>query len=248
MQKYYMDIMKIMERSNKMEEQRNKKVILVLGPPATGKTFCLKNLINNHGSEIVYINTDGKTNLPFKGKNKINKFITPKDPLEINPGVRAMEAMDDINYVIVDTLSFWLDSIEQKHVIHSPDSRGAWGSIYAAEAKNLLHFANNVSNKTWIFLSHTQEGEVANYITPTKAYAKGAVGRLGVEAYFDTVIYTNVFEDDNSSDGVGYRFQVKKTKETIGLSVRSPEDMFPGPFTETNDIMKILEAIDAYEE
>ncbi len=229
-------------------EIRNKKVVLVLGPPSTGKTFCLKRLINELGEKVVYINLDGKTNLPFKGKNKIAKFITPADPLEVNVGVRAMEEDPEIEYIIIDTLSFWLDALEQKHVIHSPDSRGAWGSVYAAEAKNLLHFANNVSKKSWIFLSHTQEGELKNFVTPTKAYAKGAVGRLGVEAYFDTVIYTDVFDDDNAEDGVGYRFQVKKTKETRGLSVRSPEDMFPEPYTKDNDILKIFDAIDDYNE
>ncbi len=111
-----------------------------------------------------------------------------------------------------------------------------------------MHFANNVSKKSWIFLSHTQEGELKNFITPTKAYAKGAVGRLGVEAYFDTVLYTNLFDDDDAEDGIGYRFQVKKTKETKGLSVKSPEDMFEGPYMPDNDIMKVFQIIDEYEE
>lgn len=229
-------------------EQRNKKVVLVLGPSGEGKTFSLKRLVNEYGNKVAYINNDGKTNLPFKGKGKIAKFIIPADPLDVNPGVRALEADPDIEYIIVDTLSFWLDSLEQKHVIHSADSRGAWGSIYASEAKNLLHFANNVSKKTWIFLSHTQEGELKNFITPTKAYAKGAVGKLGIEASFDTVIYTNVFDDDTKEDGVGYRFQVKKTKETRGLSVKSPEGMFAEPYTIDNDILKIFEAIDNFNE
>ena len=228
-------------------EQRNKKVLLVLGPPATGKTYCLKNLIQNQGDKVAYLNLDGKTNLPFKGKNKIAKFIVPADPLEVNPGARALEADPNIEYIIVDTLSFWLDSIEQQHVIHSADSRGAWGSIYASEAKSLLHFANNVSKKSWIFLSHTQEGELKNFVTPTKAYAKGAVGRLGLEAYFDTVLYTDVFDDDTAEDGVGYRFQVRKTKETRGLSVRSPEGMFDDVYTPDNDIQYIFQKIDEYD-
>lgn len=228
--------------------ERNKKVLLVLGRPATGKTFSLKHLVEKEGSKIAYINTDGKTKLPFKGQKNISKFLIPTDPLEVNPGVRAIEKNKDIEYIIIDTLSFWLDAIEQKHVIHSSDSRGAWGSVYASEAKSLLNFANNISKKTWIFLSHTQEGEIQNFVTPTRAYAKGAVGKLGIEAYFDTVIYTDVFDDDKAEDGVGYRFQVRKTKESRGLSVRSPEGLFPGPFTEDNDIMKVIEAIDKYDE
>lgn len=229
-------------------EERNKKVILILGSSGTGKTYGIKQLINTDGPKVAYINLDGKTRLGFKGKTKIAKFIIPADPLDVNPGVRALEADPDIEYIIIDTLSFYLDQLEQKHVIFEHDSQGAWGKTYAAEVKSLLHFANNVSTKSWIFLSHTQEGELKNFVTPTKAYAKGAVGRLGVEAYFDTVLYTNVFDDDTAEDGVGYRFQVKKTKESRGLSVKSPEGMFEGVYTDTNDIQNVFRIIDEYDD
>lgn len=225
----------------------NKKMVLVLGPSGQGKTYSLKNLVQNHGQEMAYINMDGKTNLPFKGKTNIAKFIIPNDPLDVIAGVKKMDATEGIEYIVIDTLSFYLDQLEQKHVIFSHDSQGAWGKVYAAQVKELLHFAANVSKKSWIFLSHTQEGELKNFITPTKAYAKGAVGRLGVEAYFDTVVYTRVFDDDTKEDGIGYGFQVRKTKETKGLSVKSPEGMFPTPFLDDNDILQIFAAIDNYE-
>lgn len=231
-----------------MADARNKKVVLVLGGSGTGKTYSIKELINTLGSKVAYINLDGKTRMGFKGKSKIAKFVVPADPLEVNQGVRAMEEDPDIEYIIIDTLSFYLDQLEQKHVIFEHDSQGAWGKTYAAEVKSLLHFANNVSKKSWVFLSHTQEGELKNFVTPTKAYAKGAVGRLGVEAYFDTVLYTNVFDSDDAEDGVGYRFQTKKTKETRGLSAKSPEGMFPEVFTEDNDILKVFKTIDEYDE
>ena len=109
-----------------MEEQ-NRKSILVLGPANTGKTFSLKRLIQERGDKVAYINCDGKTRMPFKGQKNINKFIVPADPLEVNPGVRQLEAMPDIEYIIIDTFSFWVDQLEQKHVIFSEDSRGNWG-------------------------------------------------------------------------------------------------------------------------
>ncbi len=231
-----------------MEEIRNKKCVLILGPSGTGKTYSIKKLINEQGEKVAYINLDGKTRLGFKGKSKIAKFITPGDPLEVNNGIRSIEEDKSIEYVIIDTLSFYLDQIEQKHVIFEHDSQGAWGKAYAASIKDLLHFANNVSTKSWIFMSHTQEGELKNFVTPTKAYAKGAVGRLGVEAYFDTVLYTNVFDNDNAEDGVGYRFQTRKTKESRGLSVKSPEGMFPNVYTEDNDLIDVFAHIDDYDE
>lgn len=235
-------------RKKEMTEERNRKVVLVLGPSGSGKTRSLKELIDTNGDKIAYINLDGKLNLPFKGKNKIGKFIVPSDPLQVNIGVKELEEDPNIEYIVIDTLSFYLDQLEQKHVIFEHDSQSAWGKTYAAQVKELLHFANNISKKHWIFLSHTQEGELKNFITPTKAYAKGAVGRLGVEAYFDTVLYTNIFDDNSKEDGIGYRFQVKKTKETKGLSVKSPEGMFKDPYTKDNNIIKIFEAIDSYEQ
>ncbi len=231
-----------------MAETRNKKVVLINGASGTGKTYAIKQLINTVGEKVAYINLDGKTRLGFKGKSKIAKFVVPADPLEVIPGVQAMEEDPAIEYIIIDTLSFYLDQLEQKHVIFEHDSQGSWGKCYAAQTKQLLHFANNVSKKSWIFMSHTQEGELKNFVTPTKAYAKGAVGRLGVEAYFDTVLYTNVFDDDEAEDGVGYRFQTRKTKETRGLSVKSPENMFPDVFTKDNDITYIFDMIDKYDE
>ena len=231
-----------------MPEIRNKKVVLVNGPSGFGKTYSIKNLINTVGSSVAYINLDGKTRLGFKGKSKIGKFITPKDPLEVNDGIRALEEDPTIEYIVIDTLSFYLDQLEQKHVIFEHDSQGAWGKVYAAQVKDLLHFANNISTKSWIFMSHTQTGEIVDFVAPTKAYAKGAVGRLGVEAYFDTVLYTNIFNDDTKEDGVGYRFQTRKTKETRGLSVKSPEGMFEDVYTKDNDIIKVFEAIDKYDE
>jgi len=227
---------------------RNRKVVLINGPSGTGKTYSIKKLINEMGEKVAYINLDGKTRLGFKGKSKIAKFITPSDPLEVNQGIRSIEEDPNIEYVIIDTLSFYMDQIEQKHVIFEHDSQGAWGKVYAASVKDLLHYAMNVSTKSWIFMSHTQEGEVKNFVTPTKSYAKGAVGRLGVEAYFDTVLYTNVFDSDTAEDGVGYRFQTRKTKESRGLSVKSPEGMFPNVYTESNDIIEIFQLIDAYDE
>lgn len=231
-----------------VNEERNKKVVLILGGSGTGKTYSIKELINREGERVAYINLDGKTRLGFKGKSKISKFITPGDPLEVNQGVRSLEEDDSIEYIIIDTLSFYLDQIEQKHVIFEHDSQGAWGKTYAAQVKDLLHFANNVSKKSWIFMSHVQEGEIKNFITPTKAYAKGAVGRLGVEAYFDTVLFTNVFDDETAEDGLGYRFQTRKSRETKGFSVKSPEGMFPDMYTESNSLIEVFERIEDYDE
>jgi hypothetical protein len=228
---------------------RNRKVVLVGGPPATGKSASLWQLIEKYGDSVAYINTDGKVSgLPFD-RNKIKLFITPKDSIEINPGVRSIEEREDIDWIVIDTLSFWFDQLEKQHVIFSEDSRGNWGKIYQAEIASLLHFANNVSKKNWIFLTHTAtDEEVTNFVRQTKATVKGAIGKKGLESWFDVVIYTWTYERDDDENPIGYGFQVKKTGDTIGFSVRSPMGMFPKPFLKSNNILKVFEYIDKYNE
>jgi len=228
--------------------ERNKKVILLNGVSGSGKSYSLKRLVNEHGDKIAYIDTDGHNALPFKGKNKIAKYIIPADPLELNPGVRAIEQDPNIEYIIVDTMSHWLRILEQKYVIDSADSRGAWGKVYQAEIYSLLDFATHQSKKTWIFMSHTMEGDLENMKTPIKAFVKGATKNVGIESFFQYVIYTDVVDCEECPKGLKYRFQVEKTPETTNLSVKTPEDLFPEPFTEDNDIMKVIQAIDEYDE
>ena len=43
-----------------------------------------------------------------------------------------------------------------------------------------------------------------------------------------------------------YRFLVKKTKESLSKSVKSPFDMFDEPYTKSNDVMEVFEAITNY--
>lgn len=229
------------------DEYRNRKVVLVGGPPATGKSASLWQLVEKHGDRMAYINLDGKTaGLPFD-RSKINDFITPADSLEVNPGARYLEAKEDIDWIVVDTLSFWFDQLEKQHVIFSDDSRGNWGKVYATEIQSLLHFANNVSKKNWVFLTHTAtDDEAINFIKHTKASVKGATAKRGLEAYFDVVIYTYMYETDNEDSPLGYGFQVKKTKDTIGFSVRSPLGMFPKPYLKSNNILKVFDYMDKY--
>ncbi len=232
------------------EEQmvHNKKCLLLNGQSGTGKTASLRRLVQEHGEKVAYIDTDGHGALPFKGKNKIAKYIIPSDPLEVNLGVRALEADDTIEYIIIDTLSHYLRILEQKHVIGSDDSRGAWGKTYQYELYSLLDFATHESKKTWIFLSHVMEGDVENFKTTVKSFVKGATKSVGIESFFQFVIYTDITDSDETEDGLKYRFQVKKTKETTNLSVKTPIGMFPEPYTENNDIMEVLSIIDHYDD
>ena len=227
---------------------RNKKSILLLGPSGSGKTASIKNLVAEHGDKVAYIDADGKSMLPFKGKNKIAKYIIPKDPLDVLVGIRKLEEDPTIEYIVIDTLSHLLRILEQRHVIESADSRGAWGKVYQAFIQDLLHFANNESKKSWVFISHTMEGDVENFKVPVKAFVKGSTKSLGIESWFSMVVYTSVVDCEECPMGVKYGFQVQKTKDTTNLSVKTPMDMFDEPFVYPNDIMLIFKAIDEYDD
>ena len=225
-----------------MENYHNKNSVLILGSPSTGKTASLRNLPLE---ETLYINTDGKP-LPFKGKARVNKFVVPDDPLEVIQGVMALESDDTIKYVVVDTLSFWMNSIEKQHVIFSKDSRASWGEIYAYNIDKLLHFANNFSKKSWIFISHTQDADKqVNFVTQTKCFGKGSIGKMGVEAWFTNVVYADKHIENGQ---VKYRFQVALTEQSVGLSIRSPMGMWDSPFTKDNDVMELFKVYNKYEE
>ena len=228
----------------------NKKCVLINGLSGSGKTFSLKRLVQEHGDKVFYVDMDGKNALPFKGKKKIAKWVTPEDPLDIvNPSaLAAIEGNEEIEYVIIDTLSHWLRTLEQKYVINSEDSRGAWGKTYQQSLFDLIHFATHESKKTWIFMSHITEGDIENGRIPIKSFVKGSTKSIGIESFFQFVIYTDVVDDDNSPTGLRYRFLVQKTKETRQYSVKTPEDFYDKPYTESNDIMFILDLIDNYDE
>ncbi len=227
-------------------EHRNKNVVLIGGAANTGKSASLWKLIEEQGDAVAYINTDGKTLPPFD-KNKVAKFITPSDPLQVNVGVRKLEEDETIKWIVVDTLSFWFDQLELKHVINSEDSRGAWGKVYQAEIHDLLHFASSVSKKNWIFLTHTaQDDTPINFVKHTRAMVKGSTAKKGIESFFDLVIYTWNYETEDPANPVGYGFQVQRTKDTIGFGIRSPHGMFDKPYLKSNNILRIFKKIDEY--
>jgi len=232
-----------------MSVTTNKKTLLVLGGSGTGKTFSLKELVMAEGDKITFIDIDGKNALPFRGKNKIHDWIVPTDPLTLVNNLQLLEDDPVSEYIVVDTLSHWLRKLEQKYVVNSDDSRGAWGKVYQQALFELLDFATSTSKKTWIFLSHTVEGDLENNQIPIKAFVKGSTKNVGVESFFQFVIYTNITNDDDeeSLTGLKYRLQLSKTKDSKNLSVKTPEDFYPEPFLEEGGIKRVIELIEEYD-
>jgi len=211
----------------------NKKCILLNGVPGTGKSASLRNL---DSSKVLYVNTDGKSEMDFEMEKSFGKYITPSDPLQVIASLQAFED-SEFEYIVIDTLSEWVDQIEQYYILTSDDSRGDWGKVYAANTKELLNFARLKSSKTWIFISHVEEGGTKN-----KATVKGSVGKKGIEALFSTVLETYTYDlasENLFGSVIGYGFITKPTLEHRKTSARSTIGMFPSAIP-NNDIDLVL--------
>jgi len=220
-----------------MEE--NKKLILVCGESGSGKTSSLRNMPLE---KTVYIDTDRKSIKSFRGMDRFKEWVKLDYIDHLIPGLKALEKVDDVEYIVIDTLSFALDMYVAQKIDTSADTRKAWGE-YKKWYKELIHIAKT-STKSYIFLTHTKDvyDEKAMSLK-TFAYAQGSIYSM-IEADFAVVAYTHKYTDENGMPKYG--FLVNPTKETLSLSAKSPMDMFEEPLIKDNDIMLLFKAIEEY--
>ncbi len=118
---------------------------------------------------------------------------------------------------------------------NSADTQKAWGG-YGTFYRNFIH-AIKSGSKDYAILAHadTQLNEQAMQME-TKVPIKGAVGKIGVEADFTTILSTKQvtikkleaykndllhITDNEREDGFKYVFCTRVTKETMGEKMRS---------------------------
>jgi hypothetical protein len=209
---------------------QNKNIVLVMGRPNTGKSTSLMNLANQ--DKIVYLNTDLKE-LPFK--SKFLKNVEVADALDVLAYVNDIESATQAEGAVLDTLTFLMSMYERQYVSKSTDAQKAWGA-YGAFYKEFIHVIKSGS-KDYAILAH--EDSVLNEAAmqmDTRVPIKGAVGKIGVEADFTTILSTKQmpvkklegFENDllhitdnEREDGFKYVFCTRITKETVGEKMRS---------------------------
>ena len=217
----------------------NKKIVLMLGEPSSGKTSSLRNMPLE---KTVYIDVDRKSIKSFRGMDKFKDWVKLDYVDHLIPGLQALEADDECDYVVIDTLSFLMDLFVAQKVDTAADTRSAW-SDYKKFYKEIINFAKT-SSKSFIFLSHTKTSyNEMEMESKTQAYVQGSLlGKL--EADFAVVVYTRKYLNDDGIPKFG--FSVSVTKETIHTSVRTPFGMFDEPTLDDNDIMEIFKAIEEY--
>ena len=208
---------------------QNKNIVLIMGKPNTGKTSSLRNL---NQEEMVYLNTDLKE-MPFK--DRFMASVEVADAYDIHSYIEDIEANPDVSGAVLDTLTFLMSMYERQYVINSPNTQKAWGD-YGNFYRDFIHNIK-AGTKTYAIMAHEESSlNEQAMVMETKVPVKGAVGRVGVEADFTTILSTmqipvkklEGFEndllhitDEEREDGVKYVFCTRITKETAGSKMRS---------------------------
>ena len=216
--------------------QVNDQLVLIGGESGTGKSASLANLPNHE--RVMYLNCESGKRLPFK--NRFKSF-TITDPWQVYEAFDHAQGNQDIDIIVVDTLTFLMDMFESNYVLTAPNKMEAW-SHYQQFFKNLMQTKVAASDKQIIFLAHTrQDLDEKAMEMKTSVPIKGALRNNGVEAYFSTVVATkkvplkelenyksDLLHISETDQVLGFKhvFQTQLTKATIGERIRAPIGMF----------------------
>ena len=211
---------------------QNKNIVLVMGRPNTGKSTSLRNL---NQSNMVYLNTDMKET-PFK--DKFHTSIEVDDARDVLDYVEEIEGNNEISGAVLDTITFLMSMYERQYVAPmagTKQGQAAWGD-YGNFYREVIH-AIKAGTKDYAILAHedTQLNE-QNMSMETRVPIKGAVGKIGCEADFTTILSSKqipikklegiensllTITDQEREDGVKYVFCTRVNKDSIGEKMRS---------------------------
>lgn len=208
---------------------QNKNIVLVMGKPNTGKSTSLRNLDQK---SMVYLNADLKE-LPFRDRFLASAEIA--DAYDVMEYIAEIETNPAVTGAVLDTITFLMGMFERQYVVNSANTQKAWGD-YGNFYRELIH-AIKAGSKNYAILAHedTQLNEQSASME-TRVPIKGAVGKVGVEADFTTILATKQIPvkkleghendllhitDAEREDGVKYVFCTRITKEYAGEKIRS---------------------------
>jgi hypothetical protein len=215
----------------------NDQLIAVVGYSSTGKSASLRNIQNQ--DRWVYLNCESGKRLPFK--NRFNR-ITITDPMEIHSYFQeAIENREDVDGIIVDSLTFLMEMYESQYVLRAANTMKAWGD-YQQYFKTLMQELVPQFGKPVIFTAHVKdETDEKTLDTRTFIPVKGALKGVGIEAYFSCIVsckrlplkelkdYANdllPITPDDEIQGYKHVFQTQLTKKTVGERIRGPMGLF----------------------
>lgn len=216
----------------------NKRLVLIEGKSASGKTCSLRNLKGN----VLYFNCESGKEIPFK-----NSFmnVTVTDPNKTFLGengvfAQATKNTDKCDTIIIDSLTYLMDMYENKYVYNSKNTMTAWND-YQQFFKTLMQQQVASAPQSVIMTAHITDQMNDEGITESFIKLKGALNNNGIESWFSNVLiakkmpvatlksyendYLHITEDDEDL-GFKYVFQTRITKDTTGTRIRSPLGMW----------------------
>lgn len=238
--------------------QPNDQLVAIVGYSSTGKSASLRNIKNQ--DRWVYLNTEAGKRLPFK--NKFNRVIVT-DPYEvISYFEECIANKDEVDGIIVDSLTFLMEMYESQYIIGSANGMAAWAQ-YQQYFKKIMQELVPKFGKPVIFTAHVKD-EVDEKTLDTKTFipVKGALKGVGIEAYFSCIVsckrvslkdlkdYVNPLLPISEEDEVvGYKhvFQTQLTKKTTGERIRGPMGLFTRKETFIdNDAQLVLDKLNEF--
>lgn len=211
---------------------QNKNLVMVMGKPNTGKSASLRNMPQE---SMVLLNADLKE-MPFRDRFLMSVDISDaKDSVDF---IRQIEGEEGVTGAVLDTITFLMQMFERQYVAPfagTKTGQTAWGD-YGNFYRELIHEIKSGS-KNYAILAHEDESlNEQAMMMESKVPIKGAVGKVGVEADFTTILRSMavplsklegienellVITDEEREDGIKYVFQTRLTKETAGGKMRS---------------------------
>jgi len=243
-----------------MSEVQNDQLVLVSGASSTGKSMSLRNIRNKE--RWFYLNCEGKRKpfVPSKGQKDFQEYrIT--DPYQVHEGLEAAYSDPNVDGVIIDTLTYLMNQMENQYVLTSSNTMKAW-SDYARFYRDMMNKVH-VLNKPVVFLAHTRTDlDEQSMSMLTAVPIKGSLKNEGIESWYSTVVSTKVMSikdlEDYKNDllniteeeedlGLKNVFQTRLTKKTTGERIRSPFGMFTKQQTFIdNDVQLLLDYLNSY--
>lgn len=215
----------------------NDQLVLIAGISGDGKSASLRNIRNQE--KWMYLNCEAGKRLPFKNKFQVYKIT---DPYQVQEAFDyAIANPDEVEGIIIDTVTFLMDMYESVYVLPSTNTMAAWGN-YNQYFKEIMQQKVPAFGKPVLVLAHVRDDlDEKSMSIKTAVPIKGALRGQGVEAFFSTVVMAKkvpIKELEKFSSGLlhitedeaelkyKHVFQTRPTATTTGERVRSPMGLF----------------------
>lgn len=234
----------------------NKNIVLVMGPPNTGKSTSLMNL--QRMPSMVYLNTDLKE-LPFADTFMQNVEVA--DATQVLHFIDEIEREASVSGAVLDTITFLMQMFERQYVSNAVDGQAAWGA-YGNFYREFVHAIKSGTKDYVIFAHEDRVYDEANLQMISKVPIKGAVGKIGVEADFTTILSTKQMPlsklegyendllhitDEEREDEFKYVFCTRCTKDSVGEKMRSAIGLWDRKeLYIDNDMQQVFDRLNKY--